>query len=660
MQGLLKGFLIQQLYWIVSRPADTLRQLASPGTLSEGRCQIQGRERHFPQQIPGAFQSELLRFNSEIDVHAFQTITTLITSLVFPELVASLPGYEIAAIQHSCAYAYCNPRTLKCTRASLGDGSHCPSVPGVDSSCATLGCRNGSCAVTSNYSANSSCLLITEYQNYQCWLDGVCNGAGHCLYDYGAKNNISCDYIPGNDFCSVQKCRNGTCAQVSPLPDGTSCAQALDVINSVPGPFADYKGCATVSCMHGKCMLKFLLNGTPCNITAINTDLYPDCVNGKCSEGKCQTNSYKPVDTPCGGPCPYGCCAFCNDKQMCHFDTAGPCAINGYDGQCSGTTCVLDPFDNIAGNQFEGVLPDLGLGIKPFAYLTKLRNLDISYNNFQGAFRLDFFASTQNLTWVDISRNYFIGAAPNVTKEGRAVVHANFNCLDRPAKYQRPASVCAGLLAPRGSNTGDTSLAVVLDTADYAANAKKPCDYVPEDDFCSVLKCRCMTVHVVGVSWSATCSPETIACSSVTARHFQLCCTCATCATDICISMNGTCAQVAPLPDGTDCARALLDNGPLTEYMGCATASCMAYAKLTATSRSTRLAMVHVILGAAPSATTKEFAISTMAPATIKTTVADAGVIILDYNSLSGDLPNLLHVCAAENVRTKQIAIGPV
>eukprot|EP00850_Spirogloea_muscicola_P004762 SM000020S06112 [mRNA] locus=s20:1039476:1039885:- [translate_table: standard] len=30
---------------------------------------------------------------------------------------------------------------------------------------------------------------------------------------------------------------------------------------------------------------------------------------------------------------------------------------------------------NIAGNQFEGVLPDLGLGIKPFAYLTKLQKL---------------------------------------------------------------------------------------------------------------------------------------------------------------------------------------------------------------------------------------------------------------------------------------------
>eukprot|EP00850_Spirogloea_muscicola_P004755 SM000020S06105 [mRNA] locus=s20:1047792:1050955:- [translate_table: standard] len=254
-----------------------------------------------------------------------------------------LPGYEIASIQNSCAYAYCNPGTLKCTRASLGDGSRCPSVPGVDSSCATFGCRNGSCAVTSNYSANSSCLLITEYQNYQCWLDGVCNGAGHCLYDYGAKDNISCDYIPGNDFCSVQKCRNGTCAQISPLPDGTSCAHALDVINSVPGPFADYKGCATASCMHGKCMLKFLSNGTPCNITGINTGLYPDCVNGKCSEGKCQTDSYKPVDTPCGGPCPHGCCAFCNENGMCHFDTGGPCNINGYDGQCSGTTCILDP-----------------------------------------------------------------------------------------------------------------------------------------------------------------------------------------------------------------------------------------------------------------------------------------------------------------------------
>eukprot|EP00850_Spirogloea_muscicola_P024148 SM000455S16461 [mRNA] locus=s455:16562:21566:- [translate_table: standard] len=251
-----------------------------------------------------------------------------------------LVGQDLASIQQSCAYAYCNSTTLQCTRATFGDGSYCISVAGVDSSCANLGCRKGSCAVMSYYPAGSFCYLLPNYNNIQCELRGACDGVGHCVYDYAATANTSCNYIPGNDFCSVQKCRNGTCAQVSPLPDGTDCAQALDIIDYVPGPFAEYKGCATASCMNGKCMLNFLSDGTPCNITGPSTD----CVSGKCSEGICQIDKYMPVDTPCGGPCPYGCCAFCDGQGTCLFDEAGDCSIDGYTGQCDGTLCIADIF----------------------------------------------------------------------------------------------------------------------------------------------------------------------------------------------------------------------------------------------------------------------------------------------------------------------------
>eukprot|EP00850_Spirogloea_muscicola_P004754 SM000020S06104 [mRNA] locus=s20:1068538:1070378:- [translate_table: standard] len=184
-----------------------------------------------------------------------------------------------------------------------------------------------------------------DQDNPQCYLYGLCDGVGHCKYDDSATANTTCDYILGNDYCSVQKCRNGTCAQVSPLPDGTNCAQALNApvdIHYNIGPFAEYKGCATASCKKGKCTLEFLSDGTLCDITRLNTTSNPDCVNGKCSEGICRTDSYMPIDTPCGGPCPYGCCAFCDGQGTCDFDQAGDCAINGYGGQCYGTQCLVD------------------------------------------------------------------------------------------------------------------------------------------------------------------------------------------------------------------------------------------------------------------------------------------------------------------------------
>eukprot|EP00850_Spirogloea_muscicola_P014088 SM000099S25194 [mRNA] locus=s99:83029:88120:- [translate_table: standard] len=256
-----------------------------------------------------------------------------------------LLGQDLASIQHVCVYADCNSTTLRCTRANFGDGSYCASVAGVDSSCASFSCRNGSCAVMSYYPAGSSCYLFPDYINLQCELQGACDGVGHCKYDYAATANTTCNYIPGNDFCSVQKCRNGTCAQLSPLPDGTNCAKAFDIMGYGPGPFAEYKGCATALCMNGKCTLNFLSDGTPCNITGLNTTSYPDCVSGKCSEGICQTDSYKPVDTPCGGPCPYGCCAFCDDQGTCLFDNAGSCYYDGHSGQCLGTRCIFDGGD---------------------------------------------------------------------------------------------------------------------------------------------------------------------------------------------------------------------------------------------------------------------------------------------------------------------------
>eukprot|EP00850_Spirogloea_muscicola_P014091 SM000099S25197 [mRNA] locus=s99:35486:37174:- [translate_table: standard] len=203
----------------------------------------------------------------------------------------------------------------------------------------------GSCAVT-HINVEYSCNSDEDQYNPQCYLLGSCDGVGRCKYDDSEIANRTCDYIPGNDFCSVQKCRDGTCAQVSPLPDGTNCTQALDLYRPGYGigPLAEHNGCATASCKNGKCTLTFLLDGTPCHVTGLNTASNPDCVNGKCSEGICQTDSYKPADTPCGGPCPYGCCAFCDGQGTCIFDQAGDCAINGYGGQCDYTTCIVDEF----------------------------------------------------------------------------------------------------------------------------------------------------------------------------------------------------------------------------------------------------------------------------------------------------------------------------
>eukprot|EP00850_Spirogloea_muscicola_P014084 SM000099S25190 [mRNA] locus=s99:76106:79577:+ [translate_table: standard] len=143
--------------------------------------------------------------------------------------------------------------------------------------------------------------LLGQYDFQDPCAFAYCNGDGHCVYDYAATANTSCDYIPGNDFCSFQKCRNGTCAQISPTPEGGDCGLALNVIDFVPGPFAENKGCATASCMNGTCTLSLLFpDGTPCNITGLNTELIsPECVTGKCSEGMCQTDSYKSDDTPC-------------------------------------------------------------------------------------------------------------------------------------------------------------------------------------------------------------------------------------------------------------------------------------------------------------------------------------------------------------------------
>eukprot|EP00850_Spirogloea_muscicola_P004750 SM000020S06100 [mRNA] locus=s20:1117738:1123428:+ [translate_table: standard] len=125
----------------------------------------------------------------------------------------------------------------------------------------------------------------------QCELRGACDGVGHCLYDYGPTANTTCD-IPGSDFCSVQKCIND------------------------------------------KCKLNLLSDGTRCNITGLKTTSSPDC--GKCSEGICQTVSYKPVDTHCGGPCSYGCCATCDEQGTCIFHDGDNCHIGNFLGTYEG------------------------------------------------------------------------------------------------------------------------------------------------------------------------------------------------------------------------------------------------------------------------------------------------------------------------------------
>eukprot|EP00850_Spirogloea_muscicola_P014196 SM000100S09423 [mRNA] locus=s100:245308:251935:- [translate_table: standard] len=205
---------------------------------------------------------------------------------------------------------------------------------------------NGSCTLNGFLPAGSLCEYVRHddfYQNYQCKLKGTCDAAGHCLYNYTATINTSCDYIPGNDFCSSQKCRNGTCAKIAPLPDGASCTQAMD-----PGyPFAAYKGCATASCMNGKCTLKLLADGTPCNTTAINTEYHPDCVSGKCSKGFCKLDHYKPVDTLCGDPtCDSECCSYCNGGGRCPSQDGIGCFCRTepppeHDCGCSHYHCVV-------------------------------------------------------------------------------------------------------------------------------------------------------------------------------------------------------------------------------------------------------------------------------------------------------------------------------
>eukprot|EP00850_Spirogloea_muscicola_P014089 SM000099S25195 [mRNA] locus=s99:47070:50570:- [translate_table: standard] len=256
-----------------------------------------------------------------------------------------LPGLlgQDLAIQQSCMYAYCNSTTLQCTRGNKDDDAFCNTpVAGIDRTCADFGCQDGSCVVMFYYPVGLSCYLEPDFNNFQCQLNGACDGGGHCVYDYAATANTSCDYIPGNDFCHVQKCRNGTCAQVYPTPDGGDCALALDVIDGLyPGPFAENKGCATASCMNGTCTLSLLFpDGTPCNITGLNTELTelisPECVIGKCSEGICQTDSYKSDDTPCGGPCETGCCKFCDGQGFCPPNESSDCYDyeDGYPGQC--------------------------------------------------------------------------------------------------------------------------------------------------------------------------------------------------------------------------------------------------------------------------------------------------------------------------------------
>eukprot|EP00850_Spirogloea_muscicola_P004757 SM000020S06107 [mRNA] locus=s20:1036852:1039451:- [translate_table: standard] len=190
--------------------------------------------------------------------------------------------------------------------------------------------RNGSCVVMSLHSAGSPCSLHIDNYNH-CEPNGACDGAGHCRYDYAANARKPCDYVPEDDSAA-----NGTCAQVSPLPDGTDCARAL--LND--GPLTEYKGCATASCMSGKCMLKFLPNGTSCDITDIKGPIHPDCVNGKCSEGICQIDSYKLVDTLCDGSCHLGCCSVCNNQGSC-VSGNGPCYFQDYSGQCEGSVCNL-------------------------------------------------------------------------------------------------------------------------------------------------------------------------------------------------------------------------------------------------------------------------------------------------------------------------------
>eukprot|EP00850_Spirogloea_muscicola_P005267 SM000024S07729 [mRNA] locus=s24:30736:37341:- [translate_table: standard] len=194
--------------------------------------------------------------------------------------------------------------------------------------------------------AGSSCEYVRHddfYQNFQCKLKGTCDAAGHCLYNYTATANTSCDYISGNDFCSTQKCRNGTCAKIAPLSDGASCTRAMD-----PGyPFAAHKGCATASCMNGKCTLKLLADGTSCNTTAINTEYHPDCVSGKCSKGFCKLDRYKPVNSLCGDPtCDSDCCSYCDGGGRCPSQDGFGCFCRtepppGHDCSCSNYHCMV-------------------------------------------------------------------------------------------------------------------------------------------------------------------------------------------------------------------------------------------------------------------------------------------------------------------------------
>eukprot|EP00850_Spirogloea_muscicola_P024169 SM000463S16147 [mRNA] locus=s463:1497:7665:- [translate_table: standard] len=96
---------------------------------------------------------------------------------------------------------------------------------------------------------------------------------------------------------------------------------------------------------------------------------------------------------------------------------------------------------NIGHNQFQGTIqpsqPSIYQAYHCSGHLTKF---DVSYNNFQGIFPPDLLKYSPHLTWVDVTGNYLVGVAPNAS-----FVHCSNNCLTPPAKYQRPASVCAAL-----------------------------------------------------------------------------------------------------------------------------------------------------------------------------------------------------------------------
>eukprot|EP00850_Spirogloea_muscicola_P000879 SM000003S11124 [mRNA] locus=s3:1050973:1057250:- [translate_table: standard] len=195
------------------------------------------------------------------------------------------------SVSSTGANFFCNTATCdshgKCTPVPESPGGNlCYAKELSVETCNNCICNtNGSCVQGPLNPYISACSFVEDPTlNSDCY-HAVCQANGSCTLNGFRPAGSSCEYLRHDDFyqnvqCKLKgTCENGTCAKIALLLDGASCTRAMD-----PGyPLAAYKGCATASCMNGKCTLKLLADGTPCNTTAINTEYHPDCVSGKCT-----------------------------------------------------------------------------------------------------------------------------------------------------------------------------------------------------------------------------------------------------------------------------------------------------------------------------------------------------------------------------------------